>query len=191
MGGAGSQQAAPEARALAVDPHEDGDAPSVRVEAVALEAQEPGLEAVHPHGHQPERLGLPVALQQQQEGEGGADQRVPARVPDQPGRHAVHAPCEFRGPAVVLAGLHQRREVLVGENILDLGATPVAAVGGARIGSLAGDVAVSEPSRSRQDLVGRSAAVAAARGSGRRAGQADWIAVIRASDFPALGSSQG
>ena len=24
---------------------------------------------------------------------------------DQPVRHAVHAPCEFRGPAVVLAGL--------------------------------------------------------------------------------------
>ena len=115
---------------------------------------------VHPHGRQPERLGLPVALQRQQEREGGADQPVPARVPDQPVRHAVHAPCEFRGPAVVLAGFHQRREVLVGEDILD---HRVAAVGGARIG------------RGRT-FVGRSATVAAARGPGRRAGQADWIA---------------
>ena len=133
-------------------------------------ARRPGRIAAPAGPAQPERLGLSVALQRQQEREGGADQRVPARAPDQPVRHAVHAPCEFHGPAVVLADLHQRREVLVGEDVLDHRATPVAAVGGVRVGSLAGDVAVSAPSQSRQDLVGRSAAVVAARGPGRRAG---------------------
>ena len=73
-------------------------------------------------------------------------------------------PASFRGPAVVLAELHQRREVLVGENVLDHRAAPVAAVGGAGVGE----------SRRRRRGVGARPVAAGPRRSFRGSGRSAW-----------------